>query len=95
MTTIRVPVGLAVDAIQRVSLVALGDKVSCNYPVWQKLEDEDLWITVDFDQATHAAWDDHRFTSADVTLAEAIAADPHKLPDGELTKQQVLELYGV
>jgi hypothetical protein len=94
MTTIRVPIGLAVDAIQRVSLVALGDKVSCNYPVWQKLED-DLWISVDFDEATHAVWDDHRFTILDVLLSEAIAADPYKLPDGELTKEQVLALYPV
>ena len=94
MTTIRVPIGPAVDAVQRVSLIALGDGVECNYPAWQ-IDQAGTWVTVEFDAATHAAWDDHRLTEVDVALAAAIAAAPERIPldTTELDRAAVLALY--
>jgi hypothetical protein len=94
VTTIRVPIGPAVDAVQRVSLIALGEGVECNYPVWQ-IQQGETWSTVELDAATHAAWDDHRFSAMDVALANAIAAAPDRVPldTTALDRAAVLALY--
>lgn len=94
MTTIRVPIGPAVDAVQRVSLVALGEGVECNYPAWQ-VQQAGQWVGAELDVATHAAWDDHRFSAMDVALAAAIAAAPERIPldTTALDRAAVLALY--
>lgn len=93
MTTLRVPIA-AVDAVQRVSLIALGQGVECNYPAWQ-VQAAGEWIEAPIDSATHAAWDDHRFTDADVALADAIANAPERIPlDATgMDRAAVLALY--
>lgn len=93
MTTIRVPI-VAVDAVHRVSLIALGQGVECNYPAWQ-VEQSGQWVGADIDTATHAAWDDHRFTGADLELAAAIASAPERIPldTTGMDRAAVLALY--
>lgn len=75
MATIRVTIGPAVDALQRVAGIALGENVTANYPAWQK-QDGGEWVGVDLEQATHCVWDDHRFTATEIALAAAVDADP-------------------
>ncbi len=93
MSTIRVPIS-AVDAVQRVSLIALGGNVECNYPAWQTQQAGE-WVSADIDTATHAAWDDHRFTATDLELAAAIAAAPERIPldTTGMDRAAVLALY--
>lgn len=79
MTTIRVPIGPAVDAVQRVAMPLFFGAGHPNYPVWQSSTNGE-WAEVDIDTATHAAWDDHRLTAADVALCDAIAAAPDRIP---------------
>ena len=80
MTTIRVQGGPAVDAVQRLSGVALGAAVTANFPAAQR-QDSGSWVAAaDWADATHAVWDDHRFTRSDEALAAVVDADPSKVP---------------
>lgn len=79
MTTIRVPIGPAADAVQRVAVPLFFGDGHPNYPVWQSSTNGE-WLEADIGQATHAAWDDHRLSAFDAALCGAIAAAPERIP---------------
>lgn len=98
MPTIRVAVGPAVDAVQRVAPIALGQVVQANYPAPQVQTSPGVWAgAADWATATHAAWDDHRITRDDQALAAAIDADPTRVPQDMTghTASTIRSLYAV
>ncbi len=96
MTTIRTPIGPAVDAIQRVPTecwLGINDPPNGfpNYPVWS----DAAGTPVDtLDDATHALWDG-QFGGLTARLLAAIGTDPTKVPadTSTLDRAALIALY--
>lgn len=95
MTTIRTPIGPAVDAIQRVPTecwLGINDPPNGfpNYPVWHN--DDGPVDTLD--DATHALWDG-QFGGLTARLLAAIGADPTRVPadTSTLDRAALIALY--
>lgn len=95
MTTVTVPVGPAVDAIQRVPVdcwIGPFDSPSGfpNYPVWHGANGP----VGSLNDATHVLWDGP-FGGVTARLLESIAVDPTRVPADatSLTREALIGLY--